>query len=119
MKRGFDLTPEEVNVIAGTAKWMHAAALFYFAAGALVIAGGFVLLLGSGPLVIPIAATAAVVVIACGMWLRRAADAFGRGAAGSEETALGLGFRRLRAYFILTGLLGILQLVFQFVRMMA
>lgn len=111
----FELTPDEVATVADMARWMRGASIIYYVAAAIVILGGFLFMLGGGILGILVIIPVAVVVMACAMWLRKAADAFQRGARDNEEMAIGFGFRELRAYFILTGILGLLQLVIQLV----
>jgi hypothetical protein len=117
MKRGFEISPDEVQLVSDLARWMRIVSLVYFALGALICVFALFTLMSAGIVMLPFIVGAALIVFMSGSWLRKAADAFQRGAEGSEEIALGFGFHELRSYFILTGVLGLLQLAYQLVRL--
>jgi hypothetical protein len=105
---------EGMQIVGSMARWMRFLSTMYFigagfmglaALGALVMAGamGLFFLVAFG---IAIAFMAIV-----GMWLRDAAGSFLGGVTTDEPMTLGAGFRTLRKYFILLGILEAFNLV--------
>jgi hypothetical protein len=116
---GLVFSPEGAQVVAGLSRWMNVLGVFYYIGAAFfLIAAFFMLVVGSGIGGNALGGLGALLfgVFAIGigiaaMWLRGAASDFQRGVLGDDETPIGQGFRSLRAYLILFGIIGILQLL--------
>jgi hypothetical protein len=115
---GMVFSAEGAAVVASLATWMRALSLFLYLGAALVLFGSCAVTFGSGritagllPFVLLFAVAA--ILVCSATWLRSAGSDFERGVLGDDEAPIGQGFRNLRAYLILFGIIGILQLCWQ------
>lgn len=114
---GLVFSVEGIEVVTSMAKWMRALSTFYYVSLALMVLGGGCAMLGvgsaaGGAVMIGLLigfAIAGLFIGAAATWLRDAADYFERGVGGDDEFSLGMGFRKLRAYWIMFGILSILE----------
>lgn len=123
---GLSLSERGWELVSQMAKWMRIVSIFMFIFGGLLVVGAALLgLAGAGGasakipnLNMPIGYFAvgaliyAVVTILSGIWIRGAAGFFYEGVMSDSPAPLAMGFRRLRLYLILYGLVGILGLGF-------
>lgn len=119
--RGLVFSSEGVAVVASLAAWMRGMSVIFYVGMALLVLGGFLTcgagMSGSfaGPAMI-IAIVMFVLIAGLGAaasWLRSAASGFERGVLSDDEFTVGQGFRSLRAYLILFGIIGIVGLISQ------
>lgn len=124
---GLTLSERGWELVTQMAKWMRIVSVFMFIFGGILVVGAALLgLAGVGAggagniqgLNIPVGYFAlglfvyAAVTILSGVWIRGAAGHFYAGVMSDSPGSLALGFRRLRLYMILYGLVGILGLGF-------
>ena len=107
---GLVFSPEGGRVVASLATWMRTLGFFFYLVASLFVFGGGCSLLagGEGFVIFLIFGVFAFGAMAAGSWVREAGECFQRGVVGDDEISLGAGFRSLRKYFILFGILGIL-----------
>ena len=112
---GLVFSSEGVEVVSSLAKWMRGLSVFYFIFIGLAghLSCGTVARVGvdsarGGGIVIGLVVAMAVM-IAATMFLREAASGFERGVYSDDEMTLGAGFRSLRIYLIIFGVIGILS----------
>jgi hypothetical protein len=116
---GLAFSPEGAAVVSSLSRWMRFLGIvYYIGAGLMVLGGAITALSGSGMgfgvgLVLVVVA---VVIGLAGNWLSSAGSDFERGIMSHDETPIGSGFRSLRAYLILMGILGIIGLINQAVQ---
>ncbi len=116
---GLVFSPEGARVVASLASWMRGLSIVYYiaAAGLLVSSCSTLAMVGSGPYSSLALGMAVVIIIAVGLialaasWLSSAGSDFERGVISDDEFPIGQGFRSLRNYLILFGVLGILTLL--------
>lgn len=110
---GLVFSEEGVRVVSSLAAWMRGLSmlLYLFVALLVVVTCAAVATgpRGTGPVVIGML-IALIGVIAAAVWLRSAASGFERGVLSDDEMTIGQGFRSLRAYLILMGILSIVSL---------
>jgi hypothetical protein len=104
---------EGVAVVTSLAAWMRGLGAIYYVGLALVTIGACAAVGMSGAAGFGV--VIGLLIGACGigamaMWLRAAAGDFERGVVSDDEGPLGQGFRSLRAYLILSGILSALTL---------
>jgi hypothetical protein len=112
---GLVFSPDGALVVASLSKWMRVLGIFYYIGAAMVAVGGVFFLFsaqsgGFGAFAAAVFLAVALLVGLGGLWLSSAGSDFERGVLSDDEVPLGSGFRSLRAYFILMGLLGLTQL---------
>lgn len=109
---GLVFSTEGVEVVSSMAKWMRVLSTFYYISLALMLLGGGCAMLSAGAMGLPVLvgfAIAGAFVGAAATWLRDAADYFERGVGGDDEFSLGMGFRKMRSYWIMFGIISILS----------
>ncbi len=120
LDRGLVFSPEGVAVVSSLASWMRAMALmFYLGAGMLCLGVALTFASEVFPPVILIVMSAMIIGLGvAGTWLRSAASGFERGVMSDDEFPIGQGFRALRAYLILFGIVGIFTFLLQAYRLL-
>jgi len=114
---GLVFSAEGVEVVSSLAKWMRGLSVFFYILIGLGGLGscGLAATIGfdSGMSVVVLVGflVGLAVLIAATIYLREAASGFERGVYSDDEMTLGAGFRSLRIYLIITGVLGILSMV--------
>jgi hypothetical protein len=115
--RGLVFSAEGSAVVSSLAAWMRGLSTIYFAClGFLMLGGCASFMFGGG-----VAFLVTFVVMAIfgaffggsAMWLRAAASDFERGMLSDDEIPLGQGFRSLRAFLMLSGIVSVLTLAWQ------
>lgn len=111
---GLVFSSEGVEVVSSLAKWMRGLSIFYyiFIGIAGLLSCGTVATVGvssarGGGIVLGLVVAVAVT-IAATVFLREAASGFERGVYSDDENTLGAGFRSLRVYLIIFGVIGVL-----------
>lgn len=104
---------EGLAIVQSLSRWMSFLGILYYLGGAFAVLGGvtFLAMPGGAFGVVPFLLVATFVFVA-GTWLRTAGNQFARGVAGDDVGTLGAGFRTLRRYLILFGVIEGLQLAF-------
>jgi len=114
---GLVFSPEGAQVVSSLAAWMRGLSIFYYlGVGLLALGSCGVVATGAGGVGFPMLIAlllAAVLIGLAASWLRGAASGFERGVFSDDEFTIGQGFRSLRAYLILFGIFGILNLMGQ------
>ncbi|MCA9688888.1 MAG: hypothetical protein R3A51_18040 [Nannocystaceae bacterium] len=112
-------SPEGARIVSSLATWMRTLSIIYYIGLALMLVAtcGAVATAssaGMGGAGFIAAIAMLVVVVLIGMaatWLRSAGTDFERGVFSDDEFPIGQGFRSLRAYLIMFGIIGILGLL--------
>lgn len=116
---GLVFSSEGARVVASLASFMRALAIVYYIAIGMMVLGTCSTLatVGSTPMAGMAIVIAVAVLIVCVLfgfaasWLTSAGADFERGVISDDEFPIGQGFRSLRNYLILFGVLGILGLL--------
>lgn len=114
--RGLVFSVEGAAVVSSLAGWMRGLAAVYYVGLAFVAIGSCGAMFAGGAAGFGIVLVMLVVGAFLGvtaMWLRAAASDFERGVLSDDEFPLGQGFRSLRAYLILSGIISTLTLGWQ------
>ncbi|MCX4243957.1 hypothetical protein [Paraliomyxa miuraensis] len=111
--RGLVFSEEGVRVVSSLATWMRGLSTFYYVGVAFLALGACGALVTGSAAGVGVALGFSIVMlglITAAIWLRSAASGFERGVYSDDEMTLGQGFRNLRAYLILMGIISILSL---------
>ncbi|MBW2735881.1 MAG: hypothetical protein JRH20_26135 [Deltaproteobacteria bacterium] len=125
---GLSLSDRGWDLVSQMAKWMRIVSVFMFIFAGILVLTALFLGLGSGlgnipnqPIPMGYFAVGillySIVSLLSGIWIRGAAGHFYEGVMSDSPAPLALGFRRLRLYLILYGLVGILGLGFTFMQL--
>lgn len=111
--RGLVFSPEGVAVVGSLATWMRALSIILLLLVGVIALGSFGLLMAvdQPAILMVMLLLPAMLLGAAATWLRGAARGFERGVASDDEGAIGQGFRNLRAYLVLVGIVSVLSLV--------
>ena len=113
---------EGVAIVSSLASWMRAMALLLYLGAGLLSLGAALTCSTRTTMLLPSVIAAFIIVIiglgVAGTWLRSAASGFERGVVNGDEVPIGQGFRALRAYLVLFGIVGILGVLSQLYRML-
>jgi hypothetical protein len=107
---GIVFSEEGVLLVNSLARWMHGLGWIYATGCVLFGLGSLLMIANLGLMGLALAVVAALLWIG-GSLLRDAGAAFERGVGADDEMTIGQGFRRLRTYLVLVGVLAILGLL--------
>lgn len=109
---------EGIVVVNSLSRWMSVVGMFYLLAAGMMVLGLVVTIGAAGNATVVVLAmgiSMTLLVGLAGVWLREAGDQFSRGVMADDEGLIGAGFRTLKKYLMLFGILALLILARVFI----